>query len=232
MTNIPYTQDIDGGGDSIGRLIATDPRDSSYPLQTRGNPSSHRKFWWMGKDVLDQGALPHCVAYSGLKYLQAGPVTNEFDYATKELYDMCQAVDEWPGTDYDGTSVRACFKTLKRMGYIKEYRWAYDVQTIVTQLLTVGPVVMGTNWNLDMFSLDKQGFISYSGPNYGGHAYILCGVDTKKRCPDGSIGAFRMLNSWGRSWGQNGRAWISFSDMNELLKAYGEACVAIEIKKD
>lgn len=227
-----YAEPKFSNNESLGRLISLDSRDHKYPLRSVAKQATGitHKHWWMGQEVLDQGSSPHCVAYSGLKYLQAGPITNTLPFDTKELYDNCQKVDEWDGEDYDGTSVRACFRIFKDLGYIKEYRWAFDVQTVVNHLLTVGPVVMGTNWTLNMFSLDSEGFISYSGAGYGGHAYILSGVNVNKKCPDGTVGAVRMLNSWGEGWGDKGRAWISFSDLSRLIKDYGEACVAIEMK--
>jgi C1A family cysteine protease len=40
-----------------------------------------------------------------------------------------------------------------------------------------------------------------------------------------------MQNSWGKGWGQKGRAWITFNDLEALIEDYGEACVATEIKK-
>jgi len=40
--------------------------------------------------------------------------------------------------------------------------------------------------------------------------------------------AFRAINSWGRSWGQNGRFWIRQDDLMLLLQEDGEACAAVE----
>jgi hypothetical protein len=105
-------------------------------------------------------------------------------------------VDEWPGEDPDsGTSVRALFKVLKRIGYVREYRWAYDVETLVQQVLAVGPVVMGTSWFYDMMDPDRWGYIQPTGSSMGGHAWLIIGASRTRVNPDKTIGAVRMINS-------------------------------------
>jgi C1A family cysteine protease len=39
-----------------------------------------------------------------------------------------------------------------------------------------------------------------------------------------------MINSWGSDWGQGGRAWITFENLDKLIKLQGEAAVATEIR--
>jgi hypothetical protein len=213
----------------LGRKVAKDPRDKAFKLmaaQPRRGVSS--KTWYV-RGVLDQGATPQCVAYSGSKYLTCHPICNKPPMTEAELYHQCQLVDEWPGEDYDGTSVRALFKVLKRLGYVGTYRWAWNVDTIVNHILSTGPVVVGTEWFMGMFDSDRYDFLRPEGESVGGHAWLLIGCDINKRCYDGSKGAFRMLNSWGSGWSSNGRAWVSLKDMQTLLDLDGEACVASEV---
>ena len=70
-----------------------------------------------------------------------------------------QALDEWPGEDYDGTSVRAFYKWLKVKGFITEYRWAFDCETVINHVLGIGPVQMGTIWDESMSNPDRWGYI-------------------------------------------------------------------------
>lgn len=137
------------------------------------------------------------------------------------IYSGAQTMDEWPGENYNGTSVRGGAKYLKSLGKINSYLWAFDVQTLINTVLTVGPVVVGTNWYYNMFYPDKNGIIRLGGRLVGGHAYEINGVDTVKK-------QFRIKNSWGKYWGLQGRAYISFTDMSRLIKEGGEVCLAVE----
>ena len=72
-----------------------------------------------------------------------------------------------------------------------------------------------------MFYPDRNGTIRIGGKLAGGHAYVINGVDTRTKL-------FRIKNSWGRTWGQQGHAYISFTDMTRLINERGEICLAVE----
>jgi hypothetical protein len=218
----------------FGRLYIPDPRDAKYPirqclakLQKKRMPI--RRLWrddfWTG----DQGDLPACVGYSWTGWLEAAPVR---PITTKSpcinpvlVYKEAQKVDEWPGENYQGTSVRAGAKVLQSRGYIKSYHWALVIQDIIQAVLMLGPVVVGTDWYAQMSDLRPGNIMRARGELLGGHAYLLSGADRRRKL-------FRVRNSWGLNWGKKGRAVIPFNDMARLLQAQGEACLAIEIPKE
>lgn len=214
---------------NLGRLESKDFRDLHFPMKAvlPTKPPVKHRYWnqsgWWG----DQGLFPHCVAYAWLHWLEDGPVTHNKVVAPMlnpvEVYNEAQEVDEWEGTDYEGTSVRAGAKVLQRRGFIKEYRWGLRVEEIANAILTTGPVVVGTEWYYDMFEPNKEGYIKAKGVPCGGHAYLLNGVNTVR-------GEFRIKNNWGREWGKNGNAYITFEDFQRLMNEDGEACLAIENK--
>lgn len=212
----------------LGRIAALDIRDKRFSLPTRKMPTSGYKYWYTG-DPWDQGYSSECVAYSWLKYLFASPVRNiKVAKECRDFYRLCQQNDEWPGENYDGTSVRAGAKVAQQQGYIEEYYWAFNIEAAVNHVLNTGPMVVGTDWYSKMFN-PINGYLVIGGGIVGGHAYLIKGVNVSKKNPDGTKGAFRIFNSWGR-WGQNGCAWLSF-DIFRFLLTNGEACTANEIKR-
>lgn len=215
----------------LGRIEAIDERDNNYLIANSPfystNTTSTSRYWddeqWWG----NQGSTSECVAYSWVHWLEDGPFYQAPAphpiIQPNPVYTAAQRIDEWPGENYNGTSVRAAAKVLQSLGFIQNYFWTNDVNVLANTILNTGPVVVGTVWFRNMFFPNKRtGLITASGPIVGGHAYVVNGVDMKRRL-------FRIKNSWGRSWGLNGRAFISFTDMVRLIRN-GEVCLAIEKK--
>lgn len=137
------------------------------------------------------------------------------------IYAEAQKLDEWEGEDYDGTSVRAGAKALQRRGWIGEYRWAKTWADIEYALLNRGPLVVGTLWTLGMCEPDGNGRIRVDGPEVGGHAYVLNGINLKS-------GLLRIKNSWGPEFGRGGHAYVGITEWRDLWSDGGEACLAVE----
>lgn len=215
----------------LGRLAPPDrDQDEKYLLPRRSKVAENvRRKVWTAATVLDQGNTSQCVAFSTRQWLRASPVRQEMPMTEFEFYKQCQKVDEWPGENYDGTSLRASFKVLKRLGLLGEYRWAFDIEPMIVHLLTKGPMTVGTDWTADAGQDDRWGYIWFGGNSDGGHAYLIIGADRERKNPDGTKGAFRIVNSWGRGWAQAGRAWITFKEMSMLMKNYGEAAATTEL---
>lgn len=232
----------------LGRVYVPDKQDHNYPVRAlMGREPSKREFrywnamrWWG-----DQGGTSMCVAYSWAHWSER-PQNNQttpwqsqgghvYDRNLRKYvyrgtppqidldagYKWMQQNDYWAGEDYDGTSVRAGAKYMQNLGLVSNYYWAYDIPTIAKTILEKGPVVVGTDWTMDMFVTDSDRFIHPTGEPAGGHAYLLDGVSMRNRF-------FRIKNSWGRNWGFKGFAKISFDNMSKLMENHGEACLAVQ----
>jgi len=216
----------------LGRIAIPDERDQQFliqPMLSREPLERRWRYHWANGWWGNQLSTPKCVAYSWLHWTADAPITHHGEQSPvlnpKYLYDQCQLNDQWEGTNYDGTSVRAGAKIMRQKGYIKEYRWAWDAETIVRAIIEIAPVVVGTNWTMDMFYPDDNDMITPTGRNMGGHAYVLNGVNMNR-------GIVRLKNSWGRHWGRNGYAYMTIEDLDKLIKDRGEACLAIPTEKE
>jgi hypothetical protein len=218
----------------LGRRFAEDQRDRGFLLARPITMPSGSRWWYDRAYWGDQGDAPHCVGYAWAHLLEDAPVSRPGPVPFHEpgdIYFRAQLVDEWPGENYDGTSVRAGAKVCQELGYLSSYRWAFDLATVVDALLKHGPVVVGTNWYDSMFMTlrrkDAQGryrqmlVITPGASVAGGHAYILNGVNTAARI-------VRVKNSWGRSWASEGRAAMSFDTLERLIGEQGEAALPSE----
>lgn len=214
----------------LGRIESPDDRDLNYPMQALLPATSSRtyRYWYQNGAWWDQGQFGTCVGHAWGHFVEDSPITHQGSTNVVdpvEIYLACTQIDPWPENDngdlYFGTSTRAGAKVLQDQGIVTEYRWAWDVDTVILAILEEGPVVVGTNWYSEMFTVDEEDFIRVGGSVVGGHAYVLNGVNTKR-------GLFRLKNSWGRSWAKNGYAYISIEDMGRLIGEQGEAVIATE----
>lgn len=218
----------------LGRLFIPDANDKKFLLKPlRDMEGLPKQKYWPAPQPLDQGNTPQCVAYAATHFLMSSPVINKkYPWDTiADFYRECQRLDQWPGEDYDGTSVRASMKVLKNVGFAERYEWAFDYGTAIKHLMLVSPMVFGTDWYPSMFEVDKHGYVRLEGQNMNmGHAWLGLGASRTKRDPvTGEVGAIRALNSWG-PWGQRGRFWMAFSTLDKLIRDNGEAAMAYELR--
>jgi hypothetical protein len=92
------------------------------------------------------------------------------------------------------------------------------VTRTVKKSLTEGkPVIIGMN-TPDSFFEAKEAWMPGENPGnfYGGHALCVVGYDDNR-----SGGAFEIINSWGRKWGNGGFIWIPYTAfVNFVMEGY------------
>ena len=212
----------------FGRRFAPDARDREFPLRALLPRKSQRveRYWkddyWRG----NQASTPRCVAYGGLHWLHTGPIlpkaAKKPAVGPAKLYALAQQLDEWPGQDYDGTSVRGGIKALKQLGFVASYHWATKLEDVVRCVLDVGPVIIGVAWYEGMCEPKADGLCFPTGELVGGHCVCLTGASRQ-------TGRLRFLQSWEPDWGNAGHGYLGFDDFARLLAEDGEACLATEI---
>src|SRR5215207_3710179 len=135
----------------LGQHPSQDMRDSQHLMRAHLAgimvlPTS--KTWEIG-EVLDQGYEGSCVGHGWTAWENAKPtgfdVQQDHAYAVS-WYERAQEIDEWPGTDYQGTSVRAGARVAAERGLLSEYVWASSVDEIDAWILAKGTVVIGSYW--------------------------------------------------------------------------------------
>lgn len=215
----------------LGRLTAPDDRDKNFPVtailpakESKKQIKYHNEGGWHG----DQGSLPACVGYGWAHFLKNGRNTQKLlkEPDPVAYYHLAQQLDEYPGENYAGSSVRGGAKAMQQLGFLDSYLWASNIDEVIQTVLEVGPMVVGTIWTRAMSTPQgKDHIIKPGGPIDGGHCYLINGINLKR----GRGGLARMQNSWGQGWGDTGNAWMELTDMEKLLFAWdGEACMAIE----
>jgi hypothetical protein len=105
------------------------------PVGVRDNDA-----WWR---FYDQGQEGACVGFASSRMMT---LLNRERYDGRQLYYHAQRVDEWPGTNYSGTSVRAAMDVLREAGPydlksrqdpadgINTNRWAQSIYDIAACL--------------------------------------------------------------------------------------------------
>ena len=181
------------------------------------------KAWEFPLAPLDQGNTPHCCGFSIANFLINYPVTSIQTNANGDAYYYaCKTIDKESKKE-NGSSIRSVARLLTSLGRIKYYAFAYDLATVKWWLLNRSPLIVGTIWLDGMNTPDKNNIIIPIGNLVGGHAYLL--NEWRK---DNMIG---IQNSWGDSWGNHGKAYISASNFERLLRSGGEVMAAVEISQ-
>jgi C1A family cysteine protease len=87
--------------------------------------------------------------------------------------------------------------------------------------VVIGMMVGGT-FMQDMMGKDtwQSTDVDRQMSGFGGHAMCIIGYDDYKFARN--MGGFQIMNSWGKEWGNNGIAWVSYDDFEFFGKeAYG-----------
>lgn len=205
-----------------------DPRDYKFSDVLEAVERTGGIQHWANPLQLNQGKEGACVWFANTGVINATPLPHAFgnDWAQRG-YILCKQNDEWPGEDYDGTSVRAGGRVGVLLGHYQQYAMTSSAEELALFVLNHGPAVIGIRWRTGMDRVDTAGYVHATGTVRGGHAICIDGVvwDMQRTEP-----RFRFRNSWGPDWGFAGRGRISAVDMQFLLSDNGVACLPVEVE--
>ncbi len=192
-----------------------------YKIGLRRRSITRKRRVW-----LDQGQEGACTGFGeeNVRAFTPHPAKDVSNDTARRVYIEARKQDEWPGEDYDGSSVNGAMKAARLFGWVKSWHWAYGVDEVKHGLSYHGPGEFGTWWYTGMFNPDSNGFVHPTGVKEGGHAICLSGY----RVIGGHI-AYQLDNSWGPDWGINGGALIWEDDLAMLLSDDGEFAVPTKI---
>lgn len=189
------------------------------------------------RNILDQKSEGACTGFAvagAINILNQRAERNIF-VSPRMLYEMAKRSDEWPGEDYDGSSLRGAIRGWNNMGVCEDKYWPYRVgknkgdltieaaknarentigayyrlQPIIshfhTALNETGVIAVSAKVHNGWFN-PVSGIIKYSKDTTGGHAFIIVGYN--------DVG-FWIQNSWGKKWGDNGVALWTYEDWIE-----------------
>jgi hypothetical protein len=201
-------------------------------------------------DIYDQGAEGACVGF-GQSIMMS--ILNRKLYDALWLYREAQDVDEWFDTPpEEGTSLSAGFDVLREKGHrrlwdgksrppeldegiVEVNRWLTTVDEMRTAISEGKVIVLGINWYNAFYDPTfkkgprgvKEAVIAARGsdPRWGGlaggHCICVTGASDARQ-------AFELPNSWGRSYGVNGRVWLPYESATRLLGELGEAAIVTD----
>ena len=127
--------------------------------------------------------------------------------------------DDMPYNEFDWTTQPS--ETVKESA--KPFRIDYwrqvnimDIKEVKNQVNAGYPVVIGTEVDQGFQAGKRLGLTDYVwkaaiGKVIGGHAMLVVGFDDTRR-------AFKVMNSWGRNWGNDGYCWVDYSYFPKAVK--------------
>jgi hypothetical protein len=213
----------------LGRRVEHDPASRQYraveqdpDLAALPRKVNHRHYY----GVLNQGKLGGCVGWTGADALNTAPLRHTGERWSNadglDFYRGATRNDQWPGNDYppndEGSSGLGLGKYLTSRGLITGYTWTFSWPQFLTALAKT-PMCVGIGWTSSMFTPDKTGLVTPTGPDVGGHEFMVHAYDMD--APGG--GRVKALNHWTKTWGAGGYFYLTFDAMAERLANQGDA---------
>ena len=209
-------------------------RPSTPASQLPGNVS----YEYLFGPIEDQGDTPCCVTFATSAVIAAllhKHTGQELQIAKRALYSLAKHHYEPEMLNDGGLYEASALRVFRDIGHVFEHDWAFGKPTIQQLIAAVppdiiraahdlqtyqtveldpdhmmaalhqhGPLVVGMPWHKEWDDLEDGAVMTaQTTANHaeGGHCIAIVGYSKTKN-------AFRVRNSWGTDWGDNGYAWL------------------------
>ena len=148
---------------------------------------------------------------------------NIMEIGSKYTIGACRCIEckgVVDGNDYGFLHRANEFKSCSM--YAQEGQYIVDRNKIKEQIFLGNPCWYSDDFNDILYSY-KNGYINMDREINSDtilHAVVIIGYDDNKYG-----GSFRILNSWGENWGENGMGWIRYEDIDTIkgyIHSYGK----------
>lgn len=188
--------------------------------------------------IRDQGAEGTTIGFSLAYAMNAEwlrSAAEERTFSARSIYIGAKERDEWPGTNYEGSSLAGGVKALQQAGAALESDWPYATKVApasrtlprhkirsfqrlkttrdIIDSLKSGSVVAVSFTITDEFrtaGADGKVILRPDSPIVGGHSVAVVGWNEK-------AGEFKFANMWGVGWGASGFGYIRETDLARIL---------------
>jgi hypothetical protein len=220
----------------LGRLVEHDERSRRYAFDATNVTLvsiQHQRHI----PVLNQGDLGSCTgnAMTGLlgtepffATLPAGTLSDSDasgdEKVAIELYSEATSLDGYAGTyppTDTGSSGIGVAKAAKAKGWISGYQHTFDLNAALAALTTT-PVIIGISWYEGFDTPKSDGELAIAGSVRGGHEIVLDQIDVEHK-------RVWLTNSWGTSFGIQGRAYFTWDTFSTLLSRQGDVTVPVPL---
>lgn len=214
-------------GRTLDQVTKHDPLSLNYLVGDRLTPVPRRSRYWVPGKILDQGREGACTGFAASADAAASPVRvpGVDDRYAQAWYKRAQQLDEWPGENYEGSSVNATMKVMRERGLIDGWWWCKTIEELVQAIIQLGPSVIGVPWREGMYETRPDGLVEVHGKVVGGHALLVNGY-SPKYAKLGEV--LRWQNSWGLGYGRKGHGYIRL-DAFQSLAFTGDGEVAVSV---
>jgi hypothetical protein len=226
----------------LGRHVEHDPRSLAYEISADLLPDSPVTVRHTRQiPILDQGQVGSCTGNDATGRVGTDPnyspipASNKYKPSATDadadeteardtVYHMATQLDNVPGTypaQDTGSTGLAAAKAVQKLGLISGYQHGFDLDTAL-KALSVMPLGIGAAWKTSQDEPDSNGLVRYTGSTRGGHQFTADEIIVEKKLVGFS-------NSWGLSYGVQGRFYMGWDDFGAMLDNDGDVIMYVPL---